>query len=522
MSEAPFDEQLGLRLGDVLADRYRLGQVLARGGMGFVVAAEHLELGTAVAIKVLKAKFARDETYLTRFRREALAAATLRSEHIVRVIDFGRVPSTGAPYLVMEHLEGEDLASALASARARGEMLPVRDVCAYVTQACQGLAVAHAAGIIHRDLKPANLFLTWLADGSPCVKVLDFGISKQGAAEDLALTSPREVLGSPLYMSPEQLRAPREVDARSDVWSLGVILFELLAGQLPFDDPEFGELFMRIQTKAPPELIDLRPEVPPALSDLVARCLQKSPDARPADVGSLVSELGLFASPDFEHHVTATQRMSLRTSLTRALPDASDRGPRPANGVMSWPAEPSEEARARALRPMGPRAIARRLFGTKTLAPLAGDSVVESAPRWPSDRRTKRVVVGAGLMGVVLGGASWFALRPSAPAPHRAPALAAPLPSAVPKGANDARSATTGGPGAASAAGGAPEAPAAGGPSEAPALVTGAGAGRAPGASVAPGAPGDAAAPEAAEAAPASSAAAKKGGKRKVARPSIY
>nr|MCU0685477.1 serine/threonine protein kinase [Polyangiaceae bacterium] len=436
MSEAHFDEQLSLRPGDVLADRYGVGQVLARGGMGFVVAATHLELGTAVAIKVLKTKFARDETYLTRFRREALAAAKLRSEHIVRVIDFGRVANSGAPYLVMEHLDGEDLASVLVSARARGEKLAVRDVCDYVMQACHGLAVAHAAGIVHRDLKPANLFLTWLTDGSPCIKVLDFGISKQGTSEDLALTSPREVLGSPLYMSPEQLRAPREVDARSDVWSLGVILFEMLAGKPPFDDEEFGQLFMRIQTKEPAALIDLRPDVPLALSDLVARCLQKNPASRHPDVASLVTELGLFTSPDFERYVTATQRLSLRTSLTRVIFEGSDNLPRPAPAPPSWPSEAPEEAWGRALRPLGPRAIARRFFGPKTLAPLAGDSI-ESVPGSQAGQRTRRVILGAILTGIILGCGSWITLRRMGPPSPATPALTAPLAPAAAKGVRD-------------------------------------------------------------------------------------
>jgi eukaryotic-like serine/threonine-protein kinase len=521
MSEASFDEQLSLRPGDVLADRYGIGPVLARGGMGFVVAATHLELGTAVAIKVLKAKFARDETYLTRFRREALAAAKLRSEHIVRVIDFGRVASSGAPYLVMEHLDGEDLASLLTSARARGEMLAVRDVCDYVMQACHGLAIAHAAGIVHRDLKPANLFLTWLADGSPCIKVLDFGISKQGASEDLALTSPREVLGSPLYMSPEQLRAPREVDARSDVWSLGVILFELMAGKPPFDDEEFGQLFMLIQTKEPAALIDLRPDVPSALSDLVARCLQKDPAARPPDVASLVTELGRFISPDFEHYVTATQRLSLRTSLTRVAFGGSDNPSRPAPAPVSWPAGAPEDAWVRALRPLGPRAIARRLFGTKTLAPLAGDSI-DSAPGSPAGQRTRRIILGAILTGIILGCGSWITLRRMGPSSTAVPTLAAPLAPADAKGVR-------GGPRAADAPGveaGTPlELPAtsANPPGEVPAFMTG--VPRATGATSATSAPREASpseTPSEGGPQPPGSPSKKAGGKRKPAQPSIY
>ena len=319
MSEVSADDQPSLRPGDVVADRYCVGQLLARGGMGFVFAATHRELGTPFAIKVLKAKFARDETFLARFRREALAAARLRSEHVVRVVDFGRAPGTGAPFLVMEYLEGGDLASALSEAQTRGAFLSARDVCDYVIQACEGLAVAHAAGIVHRDLKPANLFLTRYADGGPCIKVLDFGISKHVASEDLGLTSAREVLGSPLYMSPEQLVSPRSVDARSDVWSLGVALYELLAGRPPFDDEEFGVLFMYIQTKEAPPLASLRADVPPGLAEVVARCLQKDPALRYADVAALACDLAPFASPGAAHYVDATRRMNRRALSAQAV-----------------------------------------------------------------------------------------------------------------------------------------------------------------------------------------------------------
>ncbi len=410
MGEATSDEQLGVRPGDVLADRYCVGRVLARGGMGYVVEATHRELGTAVAIKVLKVKFARDETYLARFRREALAAARLRSEHIVRVIDFGRVPGSGAPFLVMEYLEGNDLSSSLAAAQARGEPLPAREVCDCLLQACTGLAVAHAAGIVHRDLKPANLFLARQADGSACVKVLDFGISKHGTSEAMVLTAPREVLGSPVYMSPEQLMSPRAVDARSDLWSLGVILFELLAGRLPFDDEEFGELFMRIQTKEPPSLLELRPDLPAGLAELVARCLQKNPTARHANVAALARELAPFASPDAEHYVNATRRASGRHAAFAALDLGGARAH--ATPAAPWPSAPTgDESWARSLRPRGPFALARRLFGAKTLAPLAGDAEGLPSVRG-ARRRSRRIVLFAALAGVALGCGGWaFARR---------------------------------------------------------------------------------------------------------------
>ncbi|HEU4409759.1 MAG TPA: protein kinase [Polyangiaceae bacterium] len=491
MSEATFDEQLGLRPGDVLADRYCVGRLIASGGMGYVVAATHRELGTPFAVKVLKVKYARDDTYLARFRREAFAAARLKSEHIVRVVDFGRVPDSGAPFLVMEHLEGQDLASLLSSARSRGAMLPLRDVCDYIIQACNGLAVAHAVGIVHRDLKPANLFLTRQPDGSPCIKVLDFGISKHGTGDDLALTAPREVLGSPIYMSPEQLKSPRAVDARSDIWSLGVILFELLTGRVPFDDREFGELFMRIQTEPAPPLLDLRPDLPAELGELVARCLQKDQAARFSNVAALAKELAAFASPGAQHYVNSTRRMNGQPSITQITNEMArvlQSGPPPADEDSGWPPDP---------RPPGRWAFARRLFGTKTLAPLAGDT--EPSPAWRDSRRSRRVVLVSALAGIALGYSTWALVRHHGPTQALSRSLASFVASKLPGVAGPKAP-----PGAAVATAAPlpalapPTAPALGAPSPPP-------EGAAPTATaeaVGPGAPSDAAARHAPEGAP--------------------
>ncbi len=207
-----------------------------------VVQARHLELHQPVAIKILLLRD--DGEQVARFMQEARAAVRLRSEHVAKVTDVGRLPD-GTPYMVMEFLEGENLAS--VSERCP---LAVEDAATFMLQACEGVAEAHSLGIVHRDLKPANLFLTRNARGRPLVKVLDFGIAKRGDAsgDDRRLTGALAVIGSPPYMSPEQVRASRDVDVRSDIWSLGVSLYELLTGRLPFDGDTVQDICARVLT----------------------------------------------------------------------------------------------------------------------------------------------------------------------------------------------------------------------------------------------------------------------------------
>ena len=203
--------------------------MLGVGAMGFVVSATHKLIGQRVAIKFIKSAYVDSEDALARFRREARALVAVQSENVVRVFDYGTLPDE-SPYLVMEYLTGRDLQEEL---RVRGT-LPIDETAEIVLQACEGLLAVHARGIVHRDIKPANLFLTRRSSGKLLVKIVDFGISKapRMSEEDLSIT--RGSLGSPHYMSPEQLRNSRLVDARSDVWSLGVTLHRALTGELPF------------------------------------------------------------------------------------------------------------------------------------------------------------------------------------------------------------------------------------------------------------------------------------------------
>jgi serine/threonine protein kinase len=285
-----------LRPGEVLAGKYAIECVLGRGGMGVVLAARHLQLDERVAIKLMLPEVAANADAVARFVREARAAAKIRSEHVVRVSDVSSLEG-GQPYMVMEHLEGSDLASLL---HARGP-LPLEEVAEYVLQACEAISEAHALGIVHRDLKPSNLYLTRRVDGTPVVKVLDFGISKVSMALGTltagtpSRTQTSALMGSPLYMSPEQMTSSRDVDARSDVWALGVIIYELLSGTPPFMGQTLPEVCARILEGRMPPLRPKVPGLPQEVEAVVARCIVRDLGARFRDVGELSRALGPFA-----------------------------------------------------------------------------------------------------------------------------------------------------------------------------------------------------------------------------------
>ena len=279
-------------VGDVFAGKYAIEAVVGRGGMGVVLAARHLELDERVAIKLILAdEGPKGAEMLARFVREAKLASKIKSDHVVRIIDVARLDS-GEPYIVMELLEGRDLAELLA----RQGPLPIDQAALYVLQACEAIAEAHALGIVHRDLKPANLFLTTLRDGRPCIKVLDFGISKlMGEQGAHAMTKTNALMGSPLYMSPDQLVQARDLDSRSDVWALGVILYELLTGRAPFDGEDVPQLIAQILHRPPLSLLSLRPDTPPELAALIEGALVKDRDQRIPNVAELSRGLFPFA-----------------------------------------------------------------------------------------------------------------------------------------------------------------------------------------------------------------------------------
>jgi tRNA A-37 threonylcarbamoyl transferase component Bud32 len=286
--------------------------------MGVVLAAWHLELQQRVAVKVARAEAMRQSDVRERFSREARAAASLKSQHVVRVIDVGALPDS-TPYMVMEYLDGNDLAREL-ELRTR---LPIEEAVGYVLQAIEALAEAHSHGIVHRDLKPANLFLAFQPDGSRIVKVLDFGISKSShETEDLALTSRSGFLGSPLYTSPEQLRSSHDVDQRSDVWSLGVILYELLCGEPPFQGDSLADL-VHSMLEPTPSVKALRSEVPAVLADIVTRCLSRDAASRFRSVAGLGRALGGLA-PEMLVHAERAARVLGPQSLSERPPSLNE------------------------------------------------------------------------------------------------------------------------------------------------------------------------------------------------------
>jgi serine/threonine protein kinase len=265
--------------GSVIGGKYRVERQLAEGGIGVVVLARHLQLGHQVAIKYLQAKVLTNSLLVTRFMREAQLAASIHSDHVVRVFDVGTLDD-GGPYMVMEFLDGEDLGAVVA----RGP-LAQQDAIDYVMQACDAIAEAHGLGIVHRDIKPENLFLARRGSGTPIIKIVDFGISKSTMNRDTGKRLPRmtedgDRFGTPMYMSPEQLASSTNVDARADIWALGVVLFELLTARIPFDGESVPQIAASILT-APAKL--LRTYCPGASSELeaaVSKCLEKTPDLR--------------------------------------------------------------------------------------------------------------------------------------------------------------------------------------------------------------------------------------------------
>jgi serine/threonine protein kinase len=329
--------------GDVLDGLYRIERLHAEGGMGLVYQGTLLSDGRLVAIKVLHAEVAKDETMVRRFEREAQAASRIGSPNIVEVLDFGALP-TGAPYLVMEFLEGESLDDRMKSTLAPAELLPI------VIQLLEALDEAHHAGIIHRDLKPANVFLVPRGAGAqPLVKVLDFGVSKiRGGSFESELTAVGVVVGTPFYMAPEQAIPERPVDHRADLFAVGVILYRALSGRVPFPAISFADLIIKLVTETPPSLAQVAPGVDAGLSAIVRKAMARAPDERHQSARELAVALRRWLS---DHQVTASEA---RTAAALA-PQAERRAPAGSTGT----ADPGSAAAA----PAGPMLFAPRYAG---------------------------------------------------------------------------------------------------------------------------------------------------------------
>lgn len=393
--------------GDVIAGKYRIERVLGAGGMGVVVAAHHIHLDERVAIKFLLPEAAARPEAVARFTREARAAIKIKSSHVARVIDVATLES-GAPYMVMEYLDGQDLSALLVQ---RGPQ-PVTEAVDFVIQACDAIAEAHGLGIIHRDLKPANLFCVRGADGLLSVRVLDFGISKvtSTTAGELDMTRTSTVMGSPVYMSPEQLTSAKNVDARTDIWSLGVVLYELVAGQLPFQGETLSEVSINIATQQPPSLRQSRPDLPDGLEAVVLKCLEKDRSRRYQNVAELAGDLVRFGPAHASLSAGRISRIvhaSLRSQETLESVSSS--------GVQSSAAAPAETAPPWGTSDALPEPATRRRSKVG-LALLAAAAVV--------------VVVGAGALVVRTRSKPAFSAHSEAPTAVAAPSTPATLPEA--------------------------------------------------------------------------------------------
>ena len=303
--------------GALIAERYRVLRKIGEGGMGLLYACFDTVLSREVAVKLMQRSLATEPLVAERLMREAMLAAQLR-RHVAQVFDCGML-ATGEPYIVMELLAGRDMYAIL---RESGPLTP-EELRTIVLQVCDGLAEAHEKGIIHRDLKPENLFRATEPSGEVVIKIVDFGVSKQLSGRRLrAQTNPGESVGSPQYMSPEQITSPSEVDPRTDIWSLGVVMYELLTGALPFKGPDTAKVCAAVLTEPVPPISDYRDDVPPALEFIVRRCLEKDRERRFPDVLQLSAALSAL-DPG------ATRLASARPLSASAMTDELDAPARP-------------------------------------------------------------------------------------------------------------------------------------------------------------------------------------------------
>jgi eukaryotic-like serine/threonine-protein kinase len=421
-------DAIPVAVGDVLAGKYRVERVLGVGGMGVVVAARHLELNELRAIKFLLPEARRNPEALERFVREARAVVRLKNPHVVRIHDVGRFDG-GEPYIVMEHLEGEDLKSILD----RGEPLAPGPAVDIVLQALEAMAEAHAAGIIHRDLKPANLFLARADDDALLVKVLDFGISKliESNDEGMEMTTTHALMGSPYYMSPEQMMSTRDVDARTDIWSIGVVLYQLLTGRVPFRGRNIAAQCALLLQRDPPPPSKHAPHLSPELDRAVLKFLSREPGDRYANVEVAAEALVPFAGEGGDKALARIRRLlSKGTSTSRA----SHPGPRTSPPSLDED-DVDDEALTRSADRRGMR-IAEIAASSGRTGPDGMSQSTRAAwntlPERPASPLSRNVLLGGAVAALLLGGAAALMLRSGGEAPPlpAAQATAEPTPSA--------------------------------------------------------------------------------------------
>jgi eukaryotic-like serine/threonine-protein kinase len=402
-------------VGEILSHRYRVEYIIGEGAMGIVVAATHLDLDELVAIKFIRPELQDLPNVVGRFAREAKAAVRIKSDHVAKVLDVAVVPGRG-PCIVMEYLEGMTLAEVLM----RSGSLPVRRAVEYVLQACEAIAFAHAQNITHRDLKPDNLFLTRRGD-LEIVKVLDFGISKSALTGSvfggpLALEDTTCQMGTPLYMSPEQIRGTGSVDHRTDIWSLGALLYELLTGTPPFVAPSIMQICAQVLESTPPPLRERCEGASAELEAIVDRCLHKDAAWRYDNVFDLALALASFAPSRCRLHVERCASVLRGAGLLL--------------GAQHMPSSPAPSLGAVAVSLPAPPSLPQLISARPSTEPQRSLHPGESS-KVQRSRRGQIAVLALGAVAL-LGGAVLFrtsvqAPRTSAPALALAPAAAAPI-----------------------------------------------------------------------------------------------
>jgi serine/threonine-protein kinase len=423
---------VSVEIGQVIAGKYRVERVLGAGGMGMVVEVIHEELLQRMAIKLMLPEVAMSPELVDRFLREARTAAALKSQHATKVFDVGRL-ETGALYMVMEHLTGSDLTAVVKSRGA----LPAGEAALYVLQACEALAEAHRRGLVHRDIKPANLFLTRAADGSPCIKVLDFGVAK--ATAEASQTGTGALLGTPLYMSPEQVRGDRDIDARTDIWALGVVLYELVTGSVPFTGDSLWKIFKQVTDNDPAPPSSRRVDLPAGFDSLVLRCLEKDREKRPSSVVDLALLLAPYVPESARPLIERVERVQSARDEAEEIRVSGE--PVPARGPVKM--EPT--------LPASPALGFQKTELSHPGARVTGGGVTQTNAGAPA-RKTDRFVMIAGVvvglvLAAVVGSLGWSrssapgvaASPPSRPAPEMPPlSPAPPVPTApfVPRAPN--------------------------------------------------------------------------------------
>jgi serine/threonine-protein kinase len=436
-------------IGRTLDERYIIVRLLGQGGMGAVYEARHVGTGRRVAVKIILGAGAQEQEQVTRFQREARAVGAVESDHIAQVFDTGRDRETGAPYIAMEFLEGEDVQELIT----RLGPLPVDLALRITLQACLGLQRAHQAGVIHRDIKPANLYLARKEGGARVVKLLDFGVAKTTSAPgDHALTKTGAMMGSPLYMSPEQARGAAAVDARTDLWSLGISLFQTMTGKRPNDHVTgLGELLITICSTPAPWIQTVAPWVPPEVARVVQKALSIDLAGRYADAGEMAQ--ALQALLPYGHAIVDAMLVPLGATTRSYV------APQPVAAGAPMAGAPLAASGASLAAPGAPLATSSSVPAT-----TLGTTGLDPRAATPARRSPLGLIAGGAVGLAVLGGGGlWWLL-------HSGVLVVAPSAGGSANAAASASPATSGSP-AVTAASAAPVASSSAAPSAEPSAV---------------------------------------------------